>query len=116
MRHIYDAERRSRHERYAHEAVGDAAMVLKSGDGAFELPEHIHVSGLGGQHHGHGGQRRLAIEAGAAKAGAGQKMGNGIQVVLRVKFELKRAIVRRCNAMNVQSTLIVIVVCIRARL
>ncbi len=76
---IHEAQHRSRHERHAHEAMGDAAMVLQSRNGAFDLPEHVEIGGLGGEHHGYGGQLRLAIEARASKTCAGQKVGNGIQ-------------------------------------
>ena len=56
--------------------MGDAAVVLQLFDRPGDAPKNIDVGGLGGQH---GGQRRVggfAVEAGAADAGAGKKVGD----------------------------------------
>ena len=74
-------DRRSHHGR-ADEGVGDAAMVLELLDRAGEAPEDVDVGGLGGQHGGQRGVGGFAIEAGAANAGAGEKVGDGLHVRL----------------------------------
>ncbi len=53
------------------EGVRDAAMMLELFDGAGESPEDVEVGGLGGQHRSERGVGRLAVESGAADAGAG---------------------------------------------
>jgi hypothetical protein len=47
------------------------AMVLKGGNGAFDAPQNVQVSGFSSQHHSHGSARRLAIETGAPHARSG---------------------------------------------
>ena len=79
----HQSQHRGSDEWHADKAVGDAAMMLQSGDGALERPEDIDVGGLGGKHHGRGRQRGLAVEAGAAHARAGQKVSDGIQAAPR---------------------------------
>ena len=64
------------------EGVGDAAMVLELFDGAGESPEDVEVGGFGGQHGGQGGVGGLAVEAGAADAGTGKKMSDGLHRAL----------------------------------
>ena len=46
-------------------------MVLELVDRAAEAPEDVEVGGLGGEDGDYGGAGGLAIEAGAADAGAG---------------------------------------------
>ncbi len=61
--------------------VRDTAVVLEAFDGPGKLPENIEVGGFGGQHRGESGVGRLAIEAGAPDAGAGEEMCEGLHRV-----------------------------------
>ena len=62
------------------EGVGDAAMMLKGGDGTVERPEDVEVGGFGGDGHGDCGVGSLAIEPRAGEAGSGQQMGDWFHV------------------------------------
>src|SRR5208282_5841842 len=48
-----------------------------------ETPEYIEVGGFGSQHGSERGVGRLAVEAGAADAGAGEEVGEWLHSVLR---------------------------------
>jgi len=61
-------------------AVGNTAMMLQCGYWALERPEHVDVSRLGREHHGHGRQGALAIEAGTPQAASCQEMRDRIQI------------------------------------
>ena len=58
----------------AEEGVGDAAMMLESGERAACGPEGVDVGELGCDGHGGGGVRGSAVEAGAGEDGADQDM------------------------------------------
>ena len=79
MEQINQRHNRCSHKRRADKAVGNAAVMLQPSDGAFQVPDNINVGGFCRQRHGDGGERGLAIEAGAAQARPCQKMGNWIQ-------------------------------------
>ena len=63
-----------------------AAMMLQSLDRTFQRPHDVDIGGLGGKHHGHRGQRGLAIEARARHARPGQKVSDGIQEIYRKRW------------------------------
>ncbi len=50
------------------------AMTGETGDRAFGVGHEIQVGSLRRQRHGDGGERRLAVEAGARQAGSGEKV------------------------------------------
>ena len=52
----------------------ESAMMGEAKNWAMKSAEDVEVGRFGGQGDGRGGQRRLTIQSGAAKAGAGQKM------------------------------------------
>ena len=96
MQKKHQAQHGRCHKRHAHEAVSDAAMVLQSGDRTAELPQHVDVGGLGGEHHGHGGQRDLRLKPERPRQRAGQEVSQWIQSLPQVELDCsKRAIVRR---------------------
>src|ERR1035438_3047458 len=84
MAEIHQDQHRGGNQRHTHEAVGDSAMMLQSGDGAFEFPKHVDVSSLSGQYHRQCREGALAIEACASHARASQKMSERVQVFPRV--------------------------------
>jgi len=61
--------------------VGEAAMMGEGEGWTAEAAEDIKIGSLGGERQRKRGQRRLAVESGAAQACAGQEMGDGFQVV-----------------------------------
>src|SRR5208283_3897799 len=96
MNEVHKGQRRSRHERHADEAVRDSAMELQRRKGTLQGPEHVHIRGLSGEHHGYGRERALAVEACTSQAAASQQVSDRIQVFPRLSFVCgKRAIVRR---------------------
>src|ERR1035438_1450793 len=84
MAEIHEDQHRGGNQRHTHEAVGDSAVMLQSGDGAFEFPKHVDVGSLSGQHHCERGEGALTIEARASHARASQKMSERVQVFPRV--------------------------------
>jgi len=65
-----------RHDRRRKKGVGDAAMVLQLLHRPGQGPQNVDVGGFGGQNGGERGVGGLAIEARAADAGSGKKMGD----------------------------------------
>lgn len=61
--------------------MGDAAVVLEGGDGAFEGPEDVDVGECRGDGHGGGGVGGLAIEAGAGEDGSGHDVSEWVHWV-----------------------------------
>ena len=57
----------------------EAAMMGKAEHGILEIAEDIDIGSFRGQRRRGRSQGRLAIEAGTAQAGAGQKMSDGFQ-------------------------------------
>src|ERR1035438_7114080 len=84
MAEIHEDQHRGGNEGHTHEAVRDSAVMLQSGDGAFEFPKHVDVGSLSGQHHCERGEGALTIEARASHARASQKMSERVQVFPRV--------------------------------
>ena len=60
------------------EGMRDAAMMLQLFDGPGETPDDVEVGGFGGQHGGQRGVGGFAIESGAADAGAGKEVRDGL--------------------------------------
>jgi len=56
------------------------AMMREAHHRPFEAPEHVQVRSFGGEGHGRGSQRRLAVESCPGQNRAGQKMSDGFQV------------------------------------
>ena len=77
MKDPYHANHHAGDDGHGPERVRDAAMVLELLDRPGESPEDIEIGSLGGQHRGQSGVGRLAVESGAANAGAGEEMGDG---------------------------------------
>src|ERR1051326_4174540 len=59
--------------------MGDAAMVGEAVNRPVQVPEHVEVGSFRRQHQGDGGQRRFAIQAGAAEAGPCQEVSERLQ-------------------------------------
>ena len=55
----------------------EAAMMGKSENRAMNATDDVEIRGFGGERHGGGSQRGLAIESGSAERRAEKKMGNG---------------------------------------
>ena|SRR5215471_147485 len=63
-----------------------AAMVCESKRASPELAKDVQVGGLGSKRKRKRRERRLAIEAGASHAGAGQEVGNRFHAVECILF------------------------------
>lgn len=59
--------------------MGEAAMMSESINRSFESPKYIKIGRFGGEGHGGGGQRGLAVESHASQNGAGEEVGDGFQ-------------------------------------
>lgn len=59
----------------------ESAMMSESEGRAFDAAQHVQVRSFGGERQCECGQRRVAIQSGAAEACAGQKVGDGFQGV-----------------------------------
>src|SRR6266850_8523272 len=57
----------------------ESAMMSKTGDGAAQVSDHIHIWDFGSQHHDRRGEDGLAVEPCAAQACAGKQMRERIQ-------------------------------------
>ena len=61
--------------------MGEAAVVLECGDGAFDGPEDVDVREAGGDGHGSGGVGGFAVEAGAGEDGSGHEVSERVHWV-----------------------------------
>jgi len=67
--------------------MGEAAMMFEAIDRAVEAREHVEIGRLSSQRHCRRGERGLAVEAGAAEAGPGQKVCDRFQNLAVVPTE-----------------------------
>jgi hypothetical protein len=79
------------HHRRGNECVRNAAMVLQFLNRPRKPPQHVNVRGLGSQHRGQRGVRRLPVQPGAANAGSGKKVGD--------RFHNDLAIILSCRGL-----------------
>lgn len=73
---------RGSYKRRSDQCMRDAAMMLQFLDRTGKAPDNVEVRGFGGQR---GGQRSvcgLTIQSGAADAGAGKKVRDGLHIWL----------------------------------
>lgn len=59
--------------------MGEAAVMRKVVDRAFESPEYVEIGRFSGQGHRRSGECGLAVESGAAQNSAGEEMGDRFQ-------------------------------------
>ena len=78
---INEADHHGGIEQYPEERVGESAMVGKAERTAVEAGENIQIGSFGGERERERGQHSLAVQPGAAHAGAGEEMGEGFQAI-----------------------------------
>src|SRR5438067_12543595 len=79
---LQDAKGEQGVERDADQRMSEAAMMSEARDWINEIHDHVNVGNFCGDDHGGGGQGRLAVEAQAAEAGAGEQMSDGFQLTI----------------------------------
>ena len=63
-----------------------STVMREAKDPPIELPKYVQIRRLGGQRHCRGRQRSLAIQSSPTQAGAGQKVSNGFQSLVKLLF------------------------------